>query len=293
MKKYFYQIKYYFKSILNKNKVSKNLLDIFDFPIKIENNLLKNCKDVVILNLNKADKNQLLQFIQEIIPAVNDGRRVYKRRLTKTLLNYSQEDAIDIVKTEMFEKGYIQSEGISEIEYNIICKEGKIKINFNKILKNMEEVTDIQNIENVNKLKISLKNSLIKIFDAKSQNNLTDTNKDIALKDLLKLLNLYWEKAVKSKKEINQKGFINIHQDIWHDAILEAYKEIKYPLLTVTSNLFKSFVITLFGSIGKDDILYQLTNWNSEMLSEEKMTHDTKILLLSINKLIQDNQEQK
>ena len=105
------------------------------------------------------------------------------------------------------------------------------KINFNKISIDMEE-----NKKDVIK---NLEGLLVKLLDAKAQENLTKENKDIALKDLIKLLNLYWENA---KKDVHQKGSFNKHQDIWFSAIIAANKKVKYPLLNITSGLFRCYI---------------------------------------------------
>ena len=104
------------------------IISIHDFPLKIEGNLILNNKKEVKIDLSKASKELLIQFIKENIPCINDGKRVYRKRLTKTLSFYTLEEAIDIIKTEMFEKGYILcSKKQHEIEYNIIYKDKQHK----------------------------------------------------------------------------------------------------------------------------------------------------------------------
>lgn len=254
------------------------MINIHDFPLKFEDNCIKNNKGKIILDFSKKLKREkVIQFIIESIPAVNDGKRVFKKRLTKTF-NKGLEESIEIIKQEMFEQGFIPSKGISDIEYNIISKEGSQKINFNKISIDMED--------NKKDIVKNLEGLLIKLLDAKTQENLTTENKEIALKDLIKLLNLYWENI---KKDIKNKGVINQHQELWYSAIINANKKVKYPLLSITSGLFRCYIITLFGSIGEEGILKQLTNgWNFEMLQKEKFTYDMKVLFLSINQMIQD-----
>ena len=253
------------------------MLNIHDFPIRFEDNCIKNCKGEIILNLSKRlQREKVIQFIISSIPAINDGKRVYKKRLTKTLADKSLSESIDIVVQEMFEKGFIQSKGVSDVEYNIISKEGNKKINFNKISINMEE-----NKKDVVK---NLEGLLVKLLDAKTQENLTTENKEVALKDLIKLLNLYWENA---KKDVCKNSF-NKHQEVWYTAITSANKKVKYPLLSITSGLFRCYIITLFGSIGEEDMLKELTGWSTSMLEKEKFTYDMKVLFLSINKIIQE-----
>ena len=257
------------------------LLNIQNFPIRLEDNCIKDNKGKILLNLKRDSKCKIANFVEELIPAVNDGRRVFKKRLTKTFSDKSLKESIDAIKKEMFELGYIPSK-IGNIEYNIISKEGKQKITFNKISIDMEE-----NKKDVTK---NLERLLIKLLDAKTQENLTKENKDVALKDLIKLLNLYWENI---KKDTNKKGSFNTHQDIWFSAIVAANKKVKFPLLSITSGLFRCYIITLFGSIGEEGILKQLTGWSTTMLEKEKFTYDMKILFLSINEIIKNNEIDK
>lgn len=258
------------------------ILSIHDFPIRFEDNCIKNCKGEIILNLSKRlQREKVINFIIESLPALNDGKRVYKKRLTKTL-DKNLEESIEIVKQEMFEQGFIPSKGISDVEYNIISKEGNRKINFNKISIDMEE-----NKKDVVK---NLEELLVKLLDAKTQENLTTKNKEIALKDLIKLLNLYWENA---KKDASIKGGLNKHQEVWFTAITAANKKAKYPLISITSGLFRCYIITLFGSIGEENLLKQLTGWSTEMLQKEKFTYDMKVLFLSINQIIQKKEKEE
>ena len=266
-----------------RKKLAKNmLLNIHDFPIRFEDNCIKNCKGKIMLNFSKKlQREKVIQFILEALPAINDGKRVYKKRLTKTFLDKSLKESIDIVKQEMFEQGFILSKGISDIEYTIISKEGNQKINFNKISIDMEE-----NKKDVVK---NLEELLVKLLDTKDKENLTTKNKEIALQDLIKLLNLYWENT---KKDV-VKGSFNKHQEIWYSAITAANKKVKYPLISITSGLFRCYIITLFGSIGEENMLKQLTGWSTTMLEKEKFTYDMKILFLSINQIIQDKEKEK
>ena len=258
------------------------ILSIHDFPIRYEDNCIKNRKGEIILNLSKRlQREKVIQFIIDSIPAINDGKRVYKKRLTKTF-DKSLKKSIEIVKQEMFEQGFIPSKGISDVEYNIISKEGNRKINFNKISIDMED-----NKKDVEK---NLEGLLIKLLDAKTQENLTTENKETALKDLIKLLNLYWENA---KKDASIKGGLNRHQEVWFTAITAANKKAKYPLISITSGLFRCYIITLFGSIGEGNLLKQLTGWSTKMLAKEKMSYDMKVLFLSINQTIQNKEKEE
>lgn len=131
---------------------------------------------------------------------------------------------------------------------------------------------------------------MVKLLDAKTQENLTTENKETALKDLIKLLNLYWENA---KKDASIKGGLNKHQEVWFAAITAANKKAKYPLISITSGLFRCYIITLFGSIGEGNLLKQLTGWSTKMLAKEKMSYDMKVLFLSINQTIQNKEKEE
>lgn len=136
----------------------------------------------------------------------------------------------------------------------------------------------------------NLEGLLVKLLDAKTQENLTTKNKEIALKDLIKLLNFYWE-SVKNDAKI--KGGLNKHQEIWFKAIIASNKRVKYPLINITSGLFRCYIITLFGSIGEEEILEELTGWSTEMLAKERMSYDMKVLFLSINQIIQNKKKEE
>lgn len=144
--------------------------------------------------------------------------------------------------------------------------------------------------ENKKDVQQNLEGLLVKLLDAKNQDNLTTENKEIALKDLIKLLNLYWENA---KKDAGVKGALNKHQEIWFSAITSANKKVKYPLISITSGLFRCYIIALFGSIGEESMLKQLTGWSTEMLQKEKFTYDMKVLFLSINQIIQNKEKEE
>ena len=136
----------------------------------------------------------------------------------------------------------------------------------------------------------NLEGLLVKLLDAKTQENLTTENKETALKDLIKLLNLYWENV---KKDASIKGGLNKHQEVWFTAITAANKKAKYPLISITSGLFRCYIITLFGSIGEENLLKQLTGWSTKMLQKEKFTYDMKVLFLSINQIIQNKEKEE
>lgn len=111
------------------------ILNIHDFPIRFEDNCIKNCKGEIILNLKKDSKYKLINFIEELIPAVNHGKRVFKKRLQKSFSDKSLEESLQIVKEEMINKGFVLNENTKEgdIEYKVISKKEKNsrKLEFN------------------------------------------------------------------------------------------------------------------------------------------------------------------
>lgn len=110
------------------------ILSIHDFPIRYEDNCIKNCKGDILLNLKKDSKHKIINFVEELIPAVNHGKRVFKKRLQKSFLNKSLEESLQIVREEMINKGFILNENTEgDIEYNIISKKDKNskKLEFN------------------------------------------------------------------------------------------------------------------------------------------------------------------
>ena len=259
------------------------ILSIHDFPIKVENNCIKNYKDEILLDMSQSTHQELMTFIKENIASINDGKRVYKKRLTKTLSLYTFEEAFDIVKTEMFEKGYILSTPSQhEVEYNIIFqgKQSK-KVYFNKIIINMED-------NNKKEIQTHLESILTKIVDAKEESNVTKENKEIAVKDIIKFLNMYYNNLIQNK-DTNLKGLFNEHQTIWFYAINKINKLVTFPLVKITNGLFRDYIITIFKSKGQEELLFELTGWSSKMLSKEKLTYDTKIILLSVNEILKDS----
>ena len=73
--------------------------------------------------------------------------------------------------------------------------------------------------------------------------------------------------------------------------IIAANKKVKYPLLNITSGLFRCYIITLFGSVGEENMLKQLTGWSTTMLEREKiyLWHEN-FVLISINKIVQEKE---
>ena len=134
----------------------------------------------------------------------------------------------------------------------------------------LKEKSIIFNIENI----------LIKIIDAKNSTNLTEANKKIAIVDIMKLLNLVYSEII-SLKEQNAKLIFNKYQDFWFKAITNANKRIKYPLLKINNNLWRVYLLTIFKKEDKENILKDLTGWNINKLSEEKLSEDMKMIMLS------------
>lgn len=258
------------------------ILNIHDFPIKIDGDKVINCRGDTIITL--SNQKELLEFIKETISAINDGKRVYKKRLTKSLPLFTFEEALDVVKTEMFEQNYLINNDDKvphEVEYYInYGNKERTKIFFDKIIIDMTEET--KNIQN------HLESVLTQIIDAKEEANLTKENKEIALKDLIRFLNLYYNQLIQNKdKEL--KNLFTDHQTIWFYAINNINKKVKYPLLNIKNGLWRDYIITIFKAKGQEDLLTQLTGWTVKNLQTEKFTYDMKVLLLSINEILKEN----
>lgn len=102
------------------------ILSIHDFPIRFEDNCIKNCKREIILNFKRDSRDKIINFVEELIPAVNHGKRVFKRRLQRSFSDKSLEESLRITKEEMINKGFILNKDTEgDIEYNIISKKDK------------------------------------------------------------------------------------------------------------------------------------------------------------------------
>ena len=102
------------------------ILSIHDFPIRYEDNCIKNRKGEIVLNLKRDSRDKIINFIEELIPAVNHGKRVFKRRLQRSFSDKSLEESLRIAKEEMINKGFILNKDTEgDIEYNIISKKDK------------------------------------------------------------------------------------------------------------------------------------------------------------------------
>lgn len=141
-----------------------------------------------------------------------------------------------------------------------------------------------------NNIKKKLINTLIVLLDAKEEKNITEDNKEIALYDLFKILNLY----ISSNDKMNLS--LTKSQELWFYSILEAQKKIKYPILKISTGLFRCYIITLFKLQGKLDELEKETGWNVSMLKREQ-NYDMKKFLLSVektyNESLKNNKEEK
>lgn len=253
-------------------------LTIHDFPLIYDKNGIRNRDKKLILNFDDS-KEKIIEFIKENINAINDGKRVYRKRLTKTIQNLNLLKDIEL---EMYEKGYIDCKKENrEVEYSVYSQ----KINLKKYYKKIDFL-------NMNEIKEHIYNILLKIIDAKEVNNLTVENKKIAVKDLIKFLNIFYNNILKSNASFEVKGIFNKYQEVWFKAINKVNREIKYPLINVTNGLWRCYIITLFKIQNREDLLKELTGWNFKMLEKENITYDTKLILLSINEIFKDKQNE-
>lgn len=126
-----------------------------------------------------------------------------------------------------------------------------------------------------------LTNILVKIIDAKEEANLVEDNKRIAIVDTMKLLNMTYSKIC-DLKNADAKKIFNKYQDFWFKAITNAKKQIKFPLLDINTGLWRVYLFTLFKSKNQEELLEELTGWNYKSFQREVITHDMKLILLSI-----------
>lgn len=124
-----------------------------------------------------------------------------------------------------------------------------------------------------------LEKVLISILDAQEEKNLTVENKKIALEDLMKLLNRVYSQIIEKGVV---KNIFNTYQTYFFEAINNANKKVKYPLVKINNNLWRVYLYTLFKSNNKEEILTQLTGWSYNKFTRESFTEDMKIIMLSI-----------
>lgn len=133
-----------------------------------------------------------------------------------------------------------------------------------------------------------LYNLLEMIIDAKEEKNLTQENKQIAIRDLIILLNNYYSNVI-NQKEQAVKNLFNKHQEIWFSVISEINKKVKHKLLDITPGLWRCYIISLFKIKNEDVLLKELTGWSTSMLAKEKgLSHDMKTIILSVNETLKN-----
>ena len=143
------------------------------------------------------------------------------------------------------------------------------------------------NKENYNQIKNSLTKTLIQLLDAKEEANITEENKEIAFCDLFKVLNMYISSNNRTMKFSLLKS-----QELWFYSILNAQKEIKVPLIKISTGLFRCYIITLFKLQGTLEELKKETNWDVAMLKREQ-NYDMKRFLLSVEKTYKEKMKEK
>lgn len=136
-------------------------------------------------------------------------------------------------------------------------------------------------IENKKTIADTLSEILIKIIDVKEPKNLTSKNKEIAMVDIIKLLNLVFSK-ISTFKEADANKVYNDYQQFFFTAINKAKEQIKYPIIKINNNLWRVYLFTIFKNEDKGELLEKITGWSLEQFQKEKLSEDMKMICLSI-----------
>lgn len=136
-------------------------------------------------------------------------------------------------------------------------------------------------IENKKTIADTLSEILVKIIDVKEPKNLTSKNKEIAMVDIIKLLNLVFSK-ISTFKEADANKVYNDYQQFFFTAINKAKEQIKYPIIKINNNLWRVYLFTIFKNEDKGELLEKITGWSLEQFQKEKLSEDMKMICLSI-----------
>lgn len=146
-------------------------------------------------------------------------------------------------------------------------------------------------IKNKKTIADTLSEILVKIIDAKEPKNLTSKNKEIAMVDIIKLLNLVFSK-ISTFKEADANKIYNDYQQFFFTAINKAKEQIKYPIIKINNNLWRIYLFTIFKNEDKGELLEKITGWNLEQFQKEKLSEDMKMICLSIIHLKDKNKKE-
>lgn len=135
--------------------------------------------------------------------------------------------------------------------------------------------------ENKKSIADTLSEILVKIIDVKEPKNLTSKNKEIAMVDIIKLLNLVFSK-ISTFKEADANKVYNDYQQFFFTAINKAKEQIKYPIIKINNNLWRVYLFTIFKNEDKGELLEKITGWSLEQFQKEKLSEDMKMICLSI-----------
>lgn len=137
----------------------------------------------------------------------------------------------------------------------------------------------------------TLSEILVKIIDVKEPKNLTSKNKEIAMVDIIKLLNLVFSK-ISTFKEADANKVYNDYQQFFFTAINKAKEQIKYPIIKINNNLWRVYLFTIFKNEDKGELLEKITGWSLEQFQKEKLSEDMKMICLSIIHLKDKNKKE-
>lgn len=135
--------------------------------------------------------------------------------------------------------------------------------------------------ENKKTIADTLSEIFVKIIDVKEPKNLTSKNKEIAMVDIIKLLNLVFSK-ISTFKEADANKVYNDYQQFFFTAINKAKEQIKYPIIKINNNLWRVYLFTIFKNEDKGELLEKITGWSSEQFQKEKLSEDMKMICLSV-----------
>lgn len=136
-------------------------------------------------------------------------------------------------------------------------------------------------IKNKKTIADTLSEILVKIIDVKEPKNLTSKNKEIAMVDIIKLLNLVFSK-ISTFKEADANKVYNDYQQFFFTAINKAKEQIKYPIIKINNNLWRIYLFTIFKNEDKGELLEKITGWDLKQFQKEKLSEDMKMICLSI-----------
>lgn len=98
-------------------------LSINDFPLREENNIIYNKNNKIIIDLEKASKDEITAFSKLILYPANYGKKFFIKRITRTYPT-SLKECKEIAEWEFLNKGWKYcKKGEHELELTVISSE--------------------------------------------------------------------------------------------------------------------------------------------------------------------------